>query len=117
MLNGSLVLAGPRRPDVGFRAEAIIFNDTSTGLIGRADWTDEDGDKVFSDLRGTGTALDNKIVGTFTGGTGRYVGATGTYEFSWRFLLENEEGMVQGQSVGLTGRVSVPTRRTGESNS
>ena len=104
---GSLLLAGPSRPAVGFRAEAIVFNDTETGMVGRAVWTDEHGDEAFSELRGTGTASNNKILGTFLGGTGRYAGVTGTYEFSWRFLIENEDGNVQGQSLGLTGRVRV----------
>jgi hypothetical protein len=103
--NGSLVLAGPSRPGVGFRSEAIVFNDSATGLLGRAVWTDERGDKVFSELRGEGTATNNIITGTFIGGTGRYAGATGSYEFSWRFLIQNEEGVVQGQSVGLNGQV------------
>jgi hypothetical protein len=105
--DGSLLLAGPSRPAVGFRAEAIVLNDSVTGMVGRAVWTDERGDQAYSELRGEGTATSNKIVGTFLGGTGRYVGATGTYEFSWRFLLENEDGDVQGQSIGLKGRVRV----------
>ena len=104
-LNGSLLLAGPSRPAVGFRAEAIVFNDSATGMIGRAVWTDERGDQVYSELRGEGTATGNTIAGTFLGGTGRYSGATGTYEFSWKFVLETEDGTVQGQSVGLKGRV------------
>jgi hypothetical protein len=104
-LTGSLLLAGPARPGVGFRAEAIVLNDSATGMVGRAVWTDERGDQVYSELRGEGTATGNRISGTFTGGTGRYAGATGTYEFSWRFVLEAEDGTVQGQSVGLTGRV------------
>jgi len=105
--DGSLLLAGPSRPGVGFRAEAIVFNDTATGMLGRAVWTDEHGDQAFSELRGTGTANNNKILGTFLGGTGRYAGVTGTYEFSWRFLIENEDGNVQGQSLGLTGRARI----------
>lgn len=44
-------------------------------------------------------------MGTFIGGTGRYAGATGSYEFSWRFVLENEDGTVPGQSKGLTGKI------------
>jgi hypothetical protein len=103
--NGSLVLTGASRPEVGFRAEAIVFNDTGAGLVGRAVWTDERGDQVFSELRGQSAPTDNRILGTFIGGTGRYAGATGSYEFSWRFLLEDEEGAVQGQSMGLRGRV------------
>ena len=106
-LSGSLMLAGPSRPAVGFRAEAMVFNDSVTGMVGRAVWTDEHGDQAYSELRGEGTATDNKIVGTFLGGTGRYSGATGTYEFSWRFVLETEDGNVQGQSIGLKGRVRV----------
>src|SRR5262249_6207873 len=105
--NGSLVLAGPSRPGVGFRSEAIVFSDTVTGMVGRAVWTDEHGDQAYSELRGEGTASNNKIIGTFVGGTGRYSGATGSYEFSWRFVLENEDGAVQGQSLGLKGRVRV----------
>lgn len=106
-LDGSLLLAGPSKPAIGFRAEALVLNDSATGMVGRAVWTDEHGDQAYSELHGEGTATKNKIVGTFLGGTGRYVGATGSYEFSWRFLLENEDGTVQGQSVGLKGRVHV----------
>jgi hypothetical protein len=104
-LNGSLLLAGPSRPGIGFRAEAIVFNDTGTGMVGRAVWTDERGDQAYSELRGEGTSTGSRIVGTFLGGTGRYAGATGTYEFTWRFVLEAEDGAVQGQSMGLKGKV------------
>ena len=106
-LDGSLLLAGPARPGVGFRAEAIVFNDSASGMVGRAIWTDERGDQVYSELRGEGTATGNRIVGTFLGGSGRYADATGSYEFSWRFVLEAEDGNVQGQSLGLKGRVRV----------
>jgi hypothetical protein len=105
--NGSLVLSGPSRPGVGFGAEAIVLNDSRTGLVGRAVWTDERGDQIFSELRGETTGTGNRLVGTFLGGSGRYAGATGTYEFSWRFLIEAEDGTVQGQSTGLKGRVRV----------
>lgn len=113
MFNGSLVLEGPSRPGVGFRSEAIVFTDTATGLVGRAVWTDENGDQAYSELLREGTAKNNKITGTFVGGTGRYSGATGTYEFSWRFVLENEEGLVQGQSMGLRGRVRIDSQQAG----
>jgi hypothetical protein len=113
ILNGSLVLSGSSRPNVGFRAEAFVFNDTATGMVGRAVWTDEHGDQAFSELRGEGNADNNKITGTFVGGTGRYAGANGTYEFSWRFVLENEDGVVEGQSMGLKGRVRIGSPQTG----
>jgi len=105
--DGSLLLAGTARPAVGFRAEAIVLNDSATGMVGRAVWTDDLGNEVYSELRGDGSATGNSVVGTFLGGTGPYAGATGTYEFSWKFLIENESGTVQGQSVGFKGRVRV----------
>ena len=104
-LKGSLLLSGAARPAVGFRAEAVVLTDSVTGMVGRAVWTDERGDQAWSELRGEGTATGNRIVGTFIAGTGRYAGVTGSYEFSWRFVLETEDGTVQGQSVGLKGRV------------
>ena len=102
---GTLLLAGPSRPGVGFFAEAIVLNDSANGMVGRAVWTDDRGDQVFSELRGEVTRTGNRVAGTFLGGTGRYAGAAGGYEFSWRFVLDSDDGAVQGQSTGLKGRV------------
>ncbi|MFZ0313318.1 MAG: hypothetical protein WAL85_11485 [Candidatus Korobacteraceae bacterium] len=112
-LEGSLMLLGPSRPATGFRAEALVLNDSATGTIGRAVWTDDHGDQVFSDLTGQGTRTGSHIVGTFLGGTGRYAGASGSYEFYWRFVLQTEEGEVQGQSEGLSGKIRVSSEQTG----
>jgi hypothetical protein len=81
-------------------------------MTGRAVWTDDRGNQIFSELRGEGTSTGNRIVGTFLGGTGRFTGATGGFEFSWRFVLESEDGVVQGQSVGLKGRVRMQAPTT-----
>jgi len=59
---------------------------------------------MFSELKGEGTAAKNRITGTMLGGTGRYAGVTGSYEFTWRFVLEAEDGSIQGSAVGLKGR-------------
>jgi hypothetical protein len=104
-LAGTLLLTGRGRPGIGFRAEAIVLNDSATGMVGRAVWTDERGDQVYSELRGEGTATGNRVEGNILGGTGRYANASGTYGFSWRFVLESEDGAVQGHSDGLQGRV------------
>ena len=104
-LRGSMLMAGPGRPGVGFRSEVIALVDSETGLTGRSVWTDENGDQVFSELKGEGTAAKNHITGTILGGTGRYAGVTGSYEFSWRFVIESEDGSIQGSAVGLKGRV------------
>jgi len=104
-LRGTMLLAGPGRPGRGFNSETIALVDSSTGLLGRSVWTDERGDQVFSELTGEGTAAKNRITGTFLGGTGRYAGATGSYEFSWQYVIEAEDGSIQGRAVALKGRV------------
>ena len=103
-LKGTMLLSGPQRPGVGFRSDVIALSDSETGLIGRSVWTNEHGDQVFSELKGEGTAARNHITGKFLGGTGRYAGVTGDYEFSWQFVIEAEDGSVQGRAVGLKGR-------------
>jgi hypothetical protein len=108
-----MLLAGAGRPGVGFNAEVIALVDSSTGLTGRSVWTDERGDHVFSELKGEGTAARNLIVGTIVGGTGRYAGAAGAYEFSWRFVLESDDGSIQGSAVGLKGHVTAAVPAAG----
>jgi hypothetical protein len=104
-LRGTMLLAGSKRPGVGFRSEVIALVDSETGLVGRSVWTDERGEQVFSELQGEGTAEHNRITGKFLGGTGRYVGATGSYEFSWQWVMEAEDGTIQGRAIELKGRV------------
>jgi len=104
-LSGTMLLAGPERPGVGFRSEVIALVDSDTGLQGRSVWTDERGDQVFSEIQGEGTAARNHIRGKFLGGTGRYAGATGSYEFSWEWVMEAEDGAIQGRAVDLKGRI------------
>lgn len=108
---GSLMLSGPARPNIGFRAQALVFTDSATGMTGRAVWTDEHGDRVFSELAAAAGSGASRVAGRITGGTGRYDGADGTYEFAWRFLLADEDGTVQGQSQGLRGRVRIGAPR------
>ena len=104
-LKGSMLLAGSGRPGVGFQSEVIGLNDSGTGFQGRSVWTDEHGDQVFSSLQGEGTAANNRIDGTILSGTGRYAGMTGSYQFSWQWVMEGEDGAVQGRAVDLRGRI------------
>lgn len=102
-LSGTMLLTGPGRPALGFRAEIIGLTDTQTGFVGRAVWTDAQGEQVFSELTGEGTDRRNRIAGTIIGGTGRYRGAGGAYEFAWEYVIELEDGSIQGRAVGLKG--------------
>jgi hypothetical protein len=110
-LKGTLLLTGAGRPGVGFQSEVIGLTDTATGFHGRSVWTDEKGDQVYSELQGEGTATKNRITGTILSGTGRYAGATGSYEFSWEWVMEGEDGAVQGRAADLRGRVRPGTAR------
>ena len=104
-LKGTMLLAGPSRPGVGFQSEVIGLVDSATGFHGRSVWTDEHGDQVYSELQGEGTAAKNHVKGTVLSGTGRYAGATGSYEFSWQWVMEGDDGAVHGRAVDLKGRV------------
>jgi hypothetical protein len=104
-LRGTMLLAGPGRPGVGFHSEVIGLVDSATGFQGRSVWTDEHGDQVFSELRGEGTAARNHVTGTVLSGTGRYAGVKGSYDFSWQWVMDGEEGTIHGRAVDLKGRV------------
>jgi hypothetical protein len=112
-LKGTMLLTGSARPAVGFRAELIALVDSETGLIGRSVWTDERGDQVFSEVKGEGDASTNRIVGTFLGGTGRFADVTGGYEYSWQFVIEAEDGSIQGRAVGLKGHARLDKTASG----
>ena len=104
-LTGSLLLTGAQRPAVGFQAQAIGFSDSRAGMQGRCVWTDERGEKVYSELKGDALRGGNHIAGTFVGGTGRYAGVAGEYAFQWQYVIDSEDGAVSGRAVDLKGRV------------
>ena len=103
-LTGSLLLTGDRGLGVGFQARAVGFSDNHAGMQGRCVWTDERGDKVYSELKGEWVGAGNSIVGTFLGGTGRFAGITGEYSFQWKYVIESDDGAVSGSAVNLQGR-------------
>jgi hypothetical protein len=103
-LTGALLLTGDQGLGVGFQARAIGLTDSLAGMQGWCVWTDERGDKIYSELKGEFVATGNHIAGTILGGTGRYTGVTGEYSFEWRFVVESEDGSVSGRAVDLKGR-------------
>ena len=107
-LSGALVLSGVNGLRRGFRAQAIGFDDGRGTGVGRALWTDDRGDQIFSEIAGQQSRSGRRIEGTITGGTGRYAGLTGSYSFEWRYVLPSDETTLQMQSVTLTGRYRLP---------
>jgi len=104
-LSGSLLLTGERGLGEGFRIDAIGSTDSLKGSAGWFVWTDTRGDQVYSEIRGKRIATGARITGTLLGGTGRWAGVSGEYEFEWKFVIESEEGDIQGRISGLRGRV------------
>jgi hypothetical protein len=107
-LSGSVVLTEPGGLSRGFRSQAIGFEDGYGTTLGQCVWTDERGDQIFFDLKGVPTETGRHIVGTVTGGTGRYAGLIGEYEFDWRYLIAGPDGELQGWGVDLKGRMRRP---------
>jgi hypothetical protein len=102
-LTGSLLLEGEQRLRKGFHADLLGFSDNRSGLVGRSVWTDEQGEHVFSDLKGGPDIVGTAITGTFMGGTGRYAGVTGEYTFKWQRLTSSEDGEISGRVVDFQG--------------
>jgi len=107
-LSGAIVLTNGEGLSHGFRGEFIGFDDGASLSVGRAVWTDEHGDRVFSQLQGETVLREGRrINGTITGGTGRYAGLEGDYAFVWQYVVAGEGDTIQGRSVDLKGRVRV----------
>jgi hypothetical protein len=103
-LSGAVVLTGGAGLSRGFRGEAIAFDDGLNVSAGRSVWTDERGDRIFIELKGEPYQRGRRIVGTITGGTGRYAGMAGDLAFTWKYVVAGDAGEVQGLAVGLKGR-------------
>jgi hypothetical protein len=104
-LSGAVVLTSGEGLSGGFRGEVIGFDDGEGLSIGRSVWTDENGDQLFSRLKGERIETGRRIVGTITGGTGRYAGLSGEYSFTWQYVVPAEDGRIQGRAVDLSGRI------------
>lgn len=107
-LTGSLLLTGERGLGIGFQGDVIGFSDNKAGGTGQCVWTDQRGDKIYSQIRGESLKTGSNVVGTITGGTGRWAGLTGAYELRWQYVIESDDGTISGRAVGLKGRVTVP---------
>jgi len=104
-VSGAVVLTSGEGLSRGFRGEVIGFDDGQGVCLGRTVWTDEHGDRLFSRLKGEPIETGRRIVGTITGGTGRYAGLEGDYSFTWKYVLSAEDGAIQGRAARLEGRV------------
>jgi hypothetical protein len=106
-LSGTLVITragGAGTLPSAFRAEAIGFAEGDQPGVGRAVWTDSRGDVVFSTLNVERLGTGRRVIGTITGGTGRYAALAGEWDLTWQFVVETEDGEVQGRAADVKGR-------------
>jgi len=103
-LSGAVVLSSGAGLSRAFRGEAIAFDEGARNGAGRAVWTDTRGDRVFSSLKGDAIATGRRVAGTITGGTGRYEGITGEWTLTWQFVVQTDDGEIQGRASDLSGR-------------
>ena len=103
-LSGSLILTSGDGLSRGFRGEAIGFDDGAAIRLGRSVWTDDRGNRIFSELKGEALESGRRWIGTITGGSGRYADLSGEYELSWQYVIRTEDGAFQGRAADLKGR-------------
>jgi len=103
-LSGAVVLATGDGLSRGFRGDYIGFDDGRALTVGRWVWTDEHGNQIFGEMRGEPVQTGRRSAATITGGSGRYAGVSGTYQFHWQYVVEAEDGTIQGRTIGLEGR-------------
>ena len=82
--------------------------------VGRAVWTDARGDRVFSELRGEPVATGRRIVGTITGGTGRYAGVDRRLRADLAVRRSGRRTMSSRARGGPAGTVAEGARRDGD---
>ena len=103
-LTGPLVVTNGEGLGRGFLGEVIIFDDGGTLVVGRAVLTDRQGDRIFSAMKAEPVGTARKATGTITGGTGRYAGLEGTFDFSWQYVVSPESGEIDGRIENIEGR-------------
>jgi hypothetical protein len=104
-VTGAVVITSGEGLSRGFQGEAIYFDDGRGVGVGRCVWTDDRGDRIYSELKGEQSETGRRVAGTITGGTGRYAGLTGEYSLSWQYVVHSEDGVMQSRTADLKGRV------------
>jgi hypothetical protein len=104
-LSGSLVITSGDGLPRGFLVEALGFEEGGGTGMGRAVWTDDRGDRIFSRTSGVATRSGRRSEATITGGTGRYAGVVGSYAFTWQYVMSGEPGVIQARTTSVSGQL------------
>jgi hypothetical protein len=103
-LSGAVVLNVGGGLGRGFHGELIGYDDGRDVSVGRWVWTDDQGHRIFGELKGDLMATGRRFKAVITGGTGRYAGLGGEFDFSWQYVVAGEGAVIQGRTLGLKGR-------------
>ena len=103
-LSGPLSVTSGEGLGRGFLGELIGFDDGATLLVGRAVLTDEKGDRIYCSLKAEPVGTGRKATGTITGGTGRFAGLEGAFEFAWQYVVDAGSEEISGPTMNFEGR-------------
>jgi hypothetical protein len=106
-VSGPLAVTSGEGLGRGFLGEVIGFDDGGALLVGRGVLTDEKGDRIYWSLKAEPVGTGRKAAGTITGGTGRYAGLEGTFEFTWQYVVDAGADEISGRIANIEGRTRV----------
>ena len=107
---GAIVLTGQARGlSRGFRSECVGLQDQKTGGLGRCVWKDRFDHEIWSEIASDSLGNARKSRGKLVGGTGKFEGISGQFEFDWVYMMPaSKEGTVRGYATGIAGTWKLP---------
>ena len=101
---GTIVVQTNQGTVPSFETDCIAFADPE-GSVGRCVWTSTFGDLIYVNLKGSGTAGFGATRGTFVGGTGKFQGIQGGFQFEWNYNVSSgKDATLDGYTMRMTGR-------------
>jgi len=75
----------------------------------RCVWRSLKGEKAYSVLSGQALEEGVRVTGEFVGGTDRLKGLTGTFDFTWKHTITDQnQGIFTGFTQDLNGTYKIP---------
>lgn len=107
---GAIVLTGHQRGlSRGFRTECVGLQDPKTGGLGRCVWKDRFDHEIWSEIESDSVGSTRKSRGRLVGGTGKFEGISGSFEFEWVYMTPaSKEGPVRGYATEIAGSWKLP---------
>lgn len=101
---GSIMNEAGKGPFHNMSSRCIGMGDSARADNGHCVFTDADQDKIFDEWTYDGTSG----TGTIIGGTGKYAGIQGHYDYEWVSVPAAKDGTYQGYSSRFEGSWTMP---------